>query len=176
MRRAPLGRRLCAGRGGCQDANAETVMRIPLSRPDVTEEEIEQVVAVLRSPDLALGPTMVRFEEALAAYVGRRRAVAVNSGTSGLFLSLTALGIGPGDEVITTPFTFIASATTIMMTGARPVFVDVDPVSLNLDPGRVEAALTPRTKAILPVEVFGNPAGFDVLCGLAARHRRVGGW
>ncbi|MCU0914507.1 MAG: DegT/DnrJ/EryC1/StrS family aminotransferase [Planctomycetes bacterium] len=145
-------------------------MRIPLSRPDVTEEEIERVVEVLRSPDLALGPTLGRFEEALAAYVGRRRAVAVNSGTSGLFLSLTALGIGPGDEVITTPFTFVASATSIMMTGARPVFVDIDPVSLNLDASRFEAALTDRTKAILPVEIFGNPAGFDVLSELAERH------
>ncbi len=145
-------------------------MQIPLSRPDVTEWEIERVVEVLRTPNLSLGPTLRAFEEAFAAYLGRRRAVAVNSGTSGLFLSLLALGIGPGDEVITTPFTFVASATTIMMTGARPVFVDIDPVSLNLDPGRIEAAITPQTKAILPVEVFGNPAGFDAMCEIAERH------
>ncbi len=145
-------------------------MQIPLSRPDVTEREIERVVEVLRTPNLSLGPTLRAFEEAFAAYVGRRRAVAVNSGTSGLFLSLLALGIGAGDEVITTPFTFIASATTIMMTGARAVFVDIDPVSLNLDPGRIEAAITPRTKAILPVEVFGNPAGFDAIGEIAQRH------
>ena len=145
-------------------------MQIPLSRPDVTEWEIERVVEVLRSPNLSLGPTLRRFEEAFATYVGRRHAVAVNSGTSGLFLSLLALGVGPGDEVITTPFTFIASATTIMMTGARPVFVDIDPVSLNLDPGRIEAALTGRTRAVLPVEIFGNPAGFDQIRDVANRH------
>jgi perosamine synthetase len=147
-----------------------TPMQIPLSRPEVTEWEIERVVEVLRSPNLSLGPTLRAFEEAFAGYLGRRRAVGVNSGTSGLFLSLLALGIGPGDEVITTPFTFVASASTIMMTGARPVLVDIDPVSLNLDPGRIEAAITPRTKAILPVEVFGNPAGFDAICEMAERH------
>ncbi len=145
-------------------------MQIPLSRPDVTEWEIERVVEVLRTPNLSLGPTLRAFEEAFATYVGRRRAVAVNSGTSGLLLSLLALGIGPGDEVITSPFTFIASATTIMMTGARPVFVDIDPVSLNIDPDRIQAAITRRTKAILPVEVFGNPAGFDRMCEIAERH------
>ncbi len=146
-------------------------MRIPLSRPDITEREIERVVDVLRSPSLSLGPVLNEFEAALAAYVGRRRGVAVNSGTSGLFLSLLALGLGQGDEVITSPFTFIASATTIMMTGARPVFVDIDPVSLNIDPQRIEAAMTERTKAILPVEVFGNPAGFDEICRVARRRR-----
>jgi perosamine synthetase len=146
-------------------------MRIPLSRPDITEREIERVTEVLRGPHLSLGPTLREFEEAFAAYLGRPRAVAVNSGTSGLFLSLRALGIGAGDEVITTPFTFIASATTIMMTGARPVFVDIDRTSLNLAPERLEAAITDRTRAVLPVEVFGNPAGFDRICEVAARHR-----
>jgi len=145
-------------------------MRIHLSRPDVGQQEIDAVTAVLRSPNLALGPALSEFENALAAYVGRRRAVAVNSGTSGLFLSLLALGVGPGDEVVTTPFTFIASATSIMMTGATPVFVDIDPVSLNIDPKRIAPALSERTKAILPVEVFGNPAGFDEIAELAERH------
>lgn len=145
-------------------------MQIPLSRPDVTEWEIERVVEVLRSPRLSLGPTLRQFEEAFATYLGRRRAVAVNSGTSGLFLSLRALGLGPGDEVLTTPFTFIASTTSIMMTGARPVFVDIDPVSLNIDPERILAALTSRTRAILPVEIFGSPAGFDRICDIAKRH------
>lgn len=144
-------------------------MRIHLCRPDITEQEIESVVDVLRSPDLSLGPKLDEFEEAFARYLGRKRAVAVSSGTSGLFLSLLALGIGEADEVITTPFTFIASATSIMMTGARPVFVDIDPVSLNLDAGRIEAAVTERTRAILPVEVFGNPAGFDAICDTAER-------
>ncbi len=145
-------------------------MRIPLSRPDITEQEIEQVVEVLRGPNLSLGPKVREFEETFAAYLGRRRAVAVNSGTSGLFLGLLSLGIGAGDEVITTPFTFIASATSIMMTGARPVFVDIDAASLNIDPGRIAAAVTDRTKAVLPVEVFGNPAGFDAVCDVAERH------
>ena len=146
-------------------------MRIRLSRPDITEQEIARVVEVLRGPDLSLGPLVGEFEGALAAYLGRRRAVAVNSGTSGLFLSMLALGLGEGDEVITTPFTFIASATTIMMTGARTVFVDIDPESLNLDPQRIESATTERTKAILPVEAFGNPAGFDQIGQVAQRRR-----
>ncbi|MBN1360078.1 MAG: DegT/DnrJ/EryC1/StrS family aminotransferase [Sedimentisphaerales bacterium] len=142
-------------------------MHIHLCRPDITEKEIEAVTEVLRSPDLSLGPRLGQFERAFARYLGRERAVAVSSGTSGLFLSLLALGIGEGDEVITTPFTFIASATSIMMTGARPVFVDIDPVSLNLDPLCMEEAMTERTKAVLPVEVFGNPAGFDRICEIA---------
>jgi perosamine synthetase len=145
----------------------EIVMRIPLSRPDITEREIEAVVDVLRTPNLSMGPMVGQFETAMATYAGRRRGVAVNSGTSGLFLSLLALGIGEGDEVVTTPFTFIASATTIMMTGARPVFVDIDPATLNIAPERIEAAITKRTKAILPVEAFGNPAGFDAICQVA---------
>ena len=160
-----------AGAGNRARTIRRTPMPIPLSRPDVTEREIEHVVAVLRTPDLSLGPTLREFEDTFAAYLGRRRAVAVSSGTSGLFLSLLALGIGPGDEVITTPFTFIASTTSIMMTGARPVFVDIDPVSLNLAPERIEAAVTPRTRAVLPVEVFGNPAGFDRICAIAKRQR-----
>ncbi|HOC63373.1 MAG: DegT/DnrJ/EryC1/StrS family aminotransferase [Sedimentisphaerales bacterium] len=146
------------------------MMRIFLSRPDITDKEIASVVEVLRGPNLSLGPRLTEFEQALARYLGRRRAVAVNSGTSGLFLSLLALGIGEGDEVITTPFSFVASTTSIMMTGAKPVFVDIDPVSLNLCPDRLEAAITPRTRAILPVEVFGNPAGFDDICRIAERN------
>ena len=134
-------------------------MRIHLSRPDITEKEIEAVCAVLRGSNLSLGPKLVEFEEAFAKYIGRKRAVAVNSGTSGLFLCMLALGIGPGDEVITTPFTFIASATSIMMAGAIPVFVDIDPASLNIDAGKIESKITDKTKAILPMEIFGNPAG-----------------
>lgn len=144
--------------------------KVPLSRPDIDQADIDAVVAVLRSPTLSLGPKLDEFERAFAAYVGRRRAVAVNSGTSGLFLCTQVLGLGPGDEVITTPFTFIASATTIMMAGARPVFVDIDPVSLNMDPAGVEAAITERTRAVLPVVIFGNPLGLDVVCDTAAAH------
>ena len=145
-------------------------MRIYLSRPDITEKEIEAVCAVLRSPDLSLGPKLAEFEQAFAKYIGTKRAVAVNSGTSGLFLCMLALGIGPGDEVVTTPFTFIASATSIMMAAARPVFVDIDPVSLNIDPAKIESRITEKTKAILPVEVFGNPTGLDKVCEIAQRH------
>lgn len=142
-------------------------MRVPLSRPDITQLEIDAVCDVLRSPNLSLGPKLPAFEQAFCDRIGTKRAIAVSSGTSALFLCLKAMGIGPGDEVITTPFTFIASATSIMMTGARPVFADIDPDTLNLD---VEAASTwvnARTKAILPVEVFGNPTGMDALCTYA---------
>ena len=145
-------------------------MRIHLSRPDITEKEIEAVCAVLRSPDLSLGPKLAEFEDAFAGYIGRKHAVAVNSGTSGLFLCMSAMGIGTEDEVITTPFTFIASATTIMMTSAKPVFVDIDSVSLNIDAARIESAIGEKTKAILPVEIFGNPAGIDKVCKIAQKH------
>jgi len=99
-----------------------------------------------------------------------KRCVAVNSGTSGLFLCLSALGIGAGDEVITTPFTFISSATSIMMTGARPVFVDIAPKSLNIDPEKIESKINESTRAILPVEIFGNPIGIEEVCGIAQKH------
>jgi len=145
-------------------------MRIYLSRPDITEKEIEAVSAVLRSPNLSLGPKLVEFETAFADYIGVKRAVAVNSGTSGLFLCMLAMGIGQGDEVITTPFTFIASATSIMMAGATPVFADIDPATLNIDPAKIEPRITPATKAILPVEVFGSPAGLDKVCEIAQKH------
>jgi perosamine synthetase len=151
----------------------ETSMRIYLCRPDITEKEIEAVCAVLRSPNLSLGPKLEEFEEAFARYIGRKRAVAVNSGTSGLFLCMLALGIGPGDEVITTPFTFIATANSVTMVGAKPVFVDIDPVSLNIDAAKIDSKITEKTKAIMPVEVFGNPAGFDRICEIAQERNLV---
>ena len=144
--------------------------KVPLSRPDITEAEIEAVSEVLRTPNLSLGPKLAEFEKAFCQYVGRRYAVAVNSGTSGLFLCLEAMGIVPGDEVITTPFTFIATSNTIMMTGAKPVFVDIDPASLNIDSAKIEKAITSKTKAIMPVEIFGNPAGMDKVCDIARKH------
>ncbi len=146
-------------------------MRIYLSRPDITEKEIEAVCEVLKTPNLSLGPKVSEFEHLFASYIGVKRAVAVNSGTSGLFLAMLAMGIGPGDEVITTPFTFIATSNTIIMTGAKPVFVDIDPATLNIDPAKIERAVTGRTKAIMPVEVFGSPAGFDTISKIAARHK-----
>ncbi|NQT02501.1 MAG: DegT/DnrJ/EryC1/StrS family aminotransferase, partial [Planctomycetes bacterium] len=145
-------------------------MQIYLSRPDITAKEIEAVCEVLRGPDLSLGPKLTEFERAFTSYIGSKRAVAVNSGTSGLFLSMLSMAIAPGDEVITTPFTFIASAASIMMAGAKPVFVDIDPENLNIDPAKIEARITARTKAILPVEVFGSPAGLDRIAEIAQKH------
>lgn len=145
-------------------------MRIHLSKPDITEEEIQAVCEVLRGPNLSLGPKLPEFEAAFSEYIGTKRAIAVNSGTSGLYLCLLAMGIGAGDEVITTPFTFIASTTSIMMVGAKPVFVDIDPVNLNMDPAGIESKITDKTKAILGVDVFGNPAGFDKVCEIAEKH------
>ena len=146
------------------------MVQIPLSRPDITDKEIDAACEVLKSPSLSLGPKLHEFENAFAEYAGRKRGVAVNSGTSGLFLCIKALGIGHGDEVITTPFTFIASPNSITMTGAKPVFVDIDPVSLNIDPAGIEEKITEKTKAIMPVVVFGNPAGLDEVCKIAKKH------
>lgn len=145
-------------------------IRVHLSRPDITEAEIEAVREVLTGPNLSLGPKLGEFEEAFKRYSGRKYAVAVNSGTSGLFLCMKALGIGPGDEVITTPFTFIASVTSIMMAGAKPVFVDIDPETLNIDHEKIQAAIAEKTRAILPVVIFGNPMGLDKVCEIAAKH------
>jgi perosamine synthetase len=145
-------------------------MRVNLSRPDITEAEIEAVCQVLQGPNLSLGPKLREFEQAFEQYIGRKHAVAVNSGTSGLFLCTQAMGWGPGDEILTTPFTFVATVTSIMMSGAKPVFVDIDPVSLNMDPAQIESKITDKTKGILPVEVFGNPAGFDRICAIADKH------
>ncbi|HEY3396326.1 MAG TPA: DegT/DnrJ/EryC1/StrS family aminotransferase [Armatimonadota bacterium] len=141
-----------------------------MSQPDVTEADVQAVVDVLRTPWLSLGPKLPEFEEKLADYVGCRYAVAVNSGTSALHLIVRSLGIGEGDEVITSPFSFVASTNCLLYERARPVFVDIDRRSLNLDVGRIEAALTPRTRAILAVDVFGRPADWNALRQLAARH------
>ncbi len=128
------------------------------------------MLETLRSGRLSMGPRVEEFEMAMAGRAGRHFAVSVNSGTSGLHLLMLALGIKPGDEVLTTPFSFVASANCILMAGARPVFADICPKTLNLDPDRLEAAITPRTKAIIAVETFGNPAFMDVYEQIAARH------
>jgi perosamine synthetase len=148
-----------------------TSMRIPLSAPDITEAEIEAVVKVLRTPQLSLGPKLEAFERASADYAGAKHAVAVNSGTSGLHLCFRCLGIGEGDEVIVPSFTFIAAANVIRMERATPIFVDIDPATLNLDPRKVESAITPRTRAILVVHTFGRPADMTSLLDIAKRHR-----
>ena len=144
---------------------------VPLSSPDVTDQEVQAVVSVLGSGRLSIGPRIEAFEAAVAKRAGRRHGVGVNSGTSGLHLCVRAMGIGEGDEVITTPFSFIATTNCLLFERAQPVFVDVDRESYNLDPSALEAAITPRTKAILPVEVFGNPSHFDRYEQIARKHK-----
>ncbi len=143
---------------------------IPLSGPDITDLEIDHVVSVLRSGRLSIGTFQEQFESRVADMVGREHAIAVSSGTSGLHLALLALGIGPGDEVITSSFTFIAPANAILYVGATPVFADIHPTSLNLDPEAVERAITPKTKAIIAVENFGNPKHIAEICEIARKH------
>jgi len=143
---------------------------IPLSQPDITEDDIEAVVHTLRSGRLALGPRGEAFEQMVAERAGRQYGVAVSSGTAGLHLSLLALGVGPGDEVLTPAFSFVASATCIEYVGAKPVFIDCDPGSLAMNLDHVEAAITERTKAIIGVEVFGNPVGMPELAALCRKH------
>ncbi len=145
-------------------------IHIPLARPDIGESEIQAVNEVLRSPFLSLGPRLAEFEEAIGARTGARHAVAVSSGTSGLHLCIRGLDFQPGDEVLTTPFSFIASANAPLFEGVQPVFVDIDPRTLNMDPALVENALSPRIKGILAVHAFGYPAAMDSLAPLAARH------
>lgn len=142
---------------------------IPLARPEMGPREEELVLEVLRSGRLSLGPMGERFERELAAWLGVSDAVAVSSGTAALHLGVRALGWGPGDEVLTTPFTFVASANCLLYEGARPLFCDVDPETLNLDPSAAEAAAGERTVGILPVHVFGYPAAMPELEALAAR-------
>ena len=144
---------------------------IPLSGPDITEREIAAVTAVLRTPRLSMGPEVEAFEKRLAQRVGVAQAVAVNSGTSALHLAMLAAGIGPGDEVVTSPFSFVASANSILFVGAKPVFVDIEPATLDMDAGRVEAAITERTKALLAVHVFGLPCDMTAVMAIARRRK-----
>jgi len=144
--------------------------RIPLARPVIGERERELVDEVLRSGQLSLGPMVERFERAWAQRIGARNAVATSSGTAGLHLCLHALELSPGDEVITSSFSFVASANAVLFTGATPVFVDVDPLTFNMEPQLVEAAVTERTRAIMIVDIFGYPAEVPALCAIAERH------
>lgn len=130
----------------------------------------DAALAVLGSSQFVLGKFVEAFEQRFAAYCGAEQAIGVNSGTSALHLGLLAAGVGPGDEVITVPFTFVATAAAIHYCGARPVFVDIDPVSFTMDPARIEPAITPRTKAILPVHLYGQPADMDPILDIARRH------
>lgn len=136
---------------------------IAIAKPLIGAEEKTAVMEVLDSGQLAQGPRTEAFERRFAEYVGAKHAIGVNSGTAALIVALQANGVGPGDEVITTPFSFIATATSIVACGATPVFVDIDPFDLNLDPDQVESAITERTKAVMPVHLYGHPARIDDL-------------
>jgi perosamine synthetase len=146
-------------------------MRIPLSSPDITENDIEAVVGVLRTPDLSLGPKLPEFEQAFAEYVGVPHGVALSSGTAVLQLGLQALDIGEGDEVILPSFTFIAVANAILQQRAIPVFADIDPVTLNMQPDSLQSVITPRSRAIMVVHTFGYPANLDSILNIARKHR-----
>jgi dTDP-4-amino-4,6-dideoxygalactose transaminase len=139
--------------------------------PQIGEAEIEEVVASLRSGWLGTGPKVERFENDFRAYKGVDHAVAVNSCTAALHLSMLAAGVGPGDEVITTALTFVATVNAIIHAGATPVLADVDPKTMNIDPAEVERRITPRTKAILPVHFAGRPCEMDALCNLASHYQ-----
>jgi perosamine synthetase len=154
----------------CTNINEEAGPMIPISRPSIGEAEKAAVLEVLESGMLAQGPRTARLEERFAALCGVKHAIATTSGTTALHIAMLANGIGLGDEVITTPFTFIASVNSILFTGARPVFIDVDPETFNLDPNLVAAAVTPRTKAILPVHLYGYMCDMDALQAIAAQH------
>ena len=145
-------------------------MQVPMSRPDIGKAEIELVNQVLRTPYLSTGPMLERFEQGMARCIGTQYAVGVSSGTAGLHLCVRAAGIDEGDEVITTPFSFVASANCVLYERARPVFVDIEPDSLNIDPQRIEDAVTPCTRAILPVHAFGQPADMAPILDIARRH------
>lgn len=137
--------------------------------PRIEEEEVQEVVASMRSAWLGTGPKVARFEDEFKSYKAAPHAVAVNSCTAALHLSMLAAGLKPGDEVITTALTFCATVNAIIHTGATPVLADIDPVTMNIDPGQVEARITPRTRAILPVHFAGRPCNMDALCDIASR-------
>lgn len=146
---------------------------IPIAQPLIGQEEKQAVLEVLESGMLAQGLRVQTFEEAFAGYCGVKHAVATSSGTTALHTALLAHHIGPGDEVITPPFTFIASANAIVYTGAKPVFVDINPLTFNVNPSFLEGLITSRTKAILPVHLFGLPAEMEPIMDIAERHGLV---
>lgn len=148
-------------------------MNIPLSSPDIIKKDIDAVVSVLKTNQLSLGPKLDEFEEKFARYIGTKYAIALNSGTSALHLCVKALGIGQGDEVITTPFSFIASSNCILFESAKPVFVDIRKDTLNIDEDKIKAKITKKTKAILPVHVFGYPAEMEKINSIAQKHKLV---
>jgi perosamine synthetase len=148
--------------------DASAVRSIPMARPNIGRDEIALVESVLRSGTLSLGERVVEFEATLAAQIGRAQAIACSSGTAGLHLAVRGLGIADGDEVITTPFSFVASANCVLYERAKPRFVDIEEVTLGLDPELVDAAAGGRTRALLPVHVFGKPCRIEELASLAS--------
>ncbi len=145
-------------------------MKIPLASPDITESDIDAVAGVLRSSQLSLGPKLSEFEDRFATYIGVLYAVALSSGTAGLHLGLKALGIGEGDEIILPSFAFIAAANAVLYLRAKPVFADIDPVTLNLTADSIARVITPRTRAILLVHTFGYPVDLGPILALAREH------
>jgi len=143
---------------------------IPMSAPDISEDDVRAVAEVVRSGQLALGPKTEAFERAIAEYVGVEHAVAVNSGTAALHLIVGALGIGPGDEVLVPSFTFAASVNVVLYERATPVFVEIESDTYNLDPEDLARKVTPRTRGILAVDVFGHPADWDAILNVAEEH------
>lgn len=143
---------------------------IPVAKPIIGDDERAAVDAVLASGGLAQGPRVAQFEEGFSEWVDGATCVAVNSGTSALHLGMLAAGIGPGDEVIVPSFTFAATANSVALTGATPVFVDIDPVTFCIDPKAVEAAITPRSRAVVPVHLYGHPADMTTLMPIAREH------
>ena len=151
-------------------------MEIPINKPDLGDEEVEEVVKVLRSGFLTSsppegGPQVKAFEAEFASFVGVKRCVAVNSGTAALQLSLMALGVGPGDEVLVPSLSFVATANAVLLVGAKPVFVDVNPETYTMDPRDLERKITPRAKAIMPVHLYGLMADMDSIMSIAERHK-----
>ncbi|HEX6985189.1 MAG TPA: aminotransferase class I/II-fold pyridoxal phosphate-dependent enzyme, partial [Planctomycetaceae bacterium] len=156
--------------GGAADAAPVPFIDLVAQHHTIEQEVMEAVGRVFANQAFILGEEVSLLEAEIAAYCDATEAIGCASGTDALILALMALGIGPGDEVITSPFTFFATASTIVRVGATPVFVDIDPVSFNLDPAAVEAAVTPRTKAIMPVHIFGQVAEMEPILRTAARH------
>jgi perosamine synthetase len=147
--------------------------KVPMAMPDITPDEIQAVVRVMQSRNLSIGSQTATFEELAANVAEADFGVAVTNGTSALHLCMVAAGVGLGDEVITSPYSFVASANCILFQQATPVFVDIDPVTLNMDPNKIEAAITERTRAIIPVHIFGQPADMDPIMEIANRHNLI---
>ena len=145
-------------------------IKVPVAKPIIGDEEIENVVEVLKSGMIAQGPKVAEFEQKFADWIGTKYAIAVNSGTAALHVALLSCGIGKGDEVITTPFTFIASGNAIVYTGAKPVFADIDLKTYTLNPDTIESLITENTKAILPVHLYGQSANMDRINEIAEKH------